>query len=137
MLLANTVHFLQGILKRSRRNGRRPKASVANCPPPTKDDDLLEIGGYCIHASSNLYDLENNRVKYILGGYDDNPTIASKVDGACARMRDHLNANEKTERYSCVDHRLFFMGEREPCSGQIYLMNSNKDIISHINDAYN
>lgn len=137
MLLAKTVYLLQGILKRRARRFPRPKASLADCPPPTKNDDALEMGSYCIHASSNLYDMEQNRVKYILGGYDDTPTIASKVDNACVRMRDHMNANDKTDRYSCVDHRLFFMGEREPCSGQIYLMNSKKDIISHISDEYN
>lgn len=137
MILANTVLFVQGLLNKRKRSLQQCKAHVADCPPPTKTDNVLEIGGYCIHASSNIYDLQNNRVKYIVGGYDDNSDIAVKVDNACIRMRDHMNGNNEKERYSCVDHRLFFIGEREPCSGQIYLMNSNKDIISHISDAYN
>ena len=138
MLVSGAIHLVQGLrglLSRKPKQPRCvvPRAHTADCPPPTKPNSYLEIGKYCIHASSNLYDNTKKEIHYVIGGYDDNPGIADKVDRACVRVRDNLNGTGDVHQYECVDHRLFFMGEREPCSGQIYLMSKEKDIITHLN----
>jgi len=118
--------------KHTHRSNIVTHANTANCPPPTKSDNDLDIGHYCIHASSNIYDSKESDVRYVIGGYDDNTKIAEKVETACQVAVNDMNTNENTRRYTCTEHRIFFMGERKPCSGQIYLMNKHKDILSHI-----
>jgi hypothetical protein len=118
--------------KKSSRSNIVTHANTANCPPPTKSENDLQIGHYCIHASSNIYDSKDSDVRYVIGGYDDNTEIAQKVENACQVTIKDMNTKENTQRYNCTDHRLFFMGEKKPCSGQIYLMNKQKDILSHL-----
>lgn len=137
MIFAPAVHLVQGLCGMVSRKKKRcvaASAFTADCPPPTKPVPLKEKGSYCMFASSHLYDNINNETRYIVGGYDENPDIAAKVDRACLRVQENFNKTVEQSRYECREHRLFFLGEREPCNGEVYLMSKNKDIISYLNE---
>ena len=72
-----------------------------------------KIGSYCMRAYTSL--LRDGEVVREYTGYDENPTIADKVDDICSR--DVKRLGDKT--HSCTSSKLFFTGPIENCDGHV------------------
>ena len=69
-----------------RRFGRRPKASVDNCPPPTEEEKQCKFGSYCVKATVEATG-KNGVVDRTFIGYSQNMNITMKTQVACDRYK--------------------------------------------------
>jgi hypothetical protein len=94
--------------------------------PPGTDDNLPEIGNYCIKASVDLVDKNRpvdsaRRMIYQITGYDDNLEIQAKVNQVCRAYQNNDN------NLMCVNEKLVFLGPKRKCDGNITILDVIND----------
>ena len=69
-----------------KRFGRRPRAVVNDCPPPTEEERKCKFGSYCVKATVEATD-ENGDVDRTFMGYSQDMNITNKTQIACERYK--------------------------------------------------
>src|SRR6056300_1155150 len=69
-----------------KRFGRRPRAMVNDCPPPTEEERKCKFGSYCVKATVEATD-ENGDIDRTFVGYSQDMNITNKTQVACEKKK--------------------------------------------------
>lgn len=81
--------------------------------PPSKVKNPPQSGNYCLRASTTIHDADPDDPYFEIFGYSQDMNIIDHVSQFCDRKKKNLGKGE------CSNVKLFFMGPRENCNGQI------------------
>ena len=87
-----------------------PKTSSGN--PPNKLSPSKGYGDYCLRAQNKLY--HNGEEVITFTGYDRDFSIIEEIENVCERYK-----KKRDGTVECTEVKLFFMGSRPRCDGEI------------------